>query len=160
MMTWRRVLIGLALIVSQIPSPSIAQVTSPILGEWVGSYSCIQGWTGLHLNIKAGSSGNLTATFSFGALPSNPRVPSGTFMMDGTFDSLLRHLTLRPTGWISQPEGFTAVGLDGTLDCPATHLQGTVTGGTFCSTFSLSRASTLPKKLGPCGAKPALVSSR
>jgi hypothetical protein len=156
----RCVLAGLALVLTQRPLLGVAQVPSSIAGEWVGSYACAQGWTGLHLTIKAKADGNLAAIFSFGALPSNPGVPSGRFQMNGTFDPKLEHLVLSPAEWISQPAGYMTVGLDGTLDCSATRLKGTVTNGFLCSTFTLSRASGSPDKAAPCTANPADISLR
>jgi len=149
---------GLLLTLIMMPAPG--QSASPVARDWDGTYTCIQGPTALHLTIKPLSDGRLSAVFNFYSLPSNPRVPSGSFQMNGTFNPSTQRVILSPGDWLSRPLGFTTVGLDGTLDCKADHFSGKVTGGTFCTVFDLSRTKSSPSNVGPCDGHSALVATR
>jgi hypothetical protein len=120
-------------------STSPAADTPVLTGTWTGSYICSQGLTGLRLVVRAAPDGTLTGTFSFYALPANPKVPSGEGTITGTYSAT--RTDIRPGHWIKQPPGYVLVGL--TAGPPAdngTLLRGRVTD---CSTFSVT------KSLGP-----------
>lgn len=92
--------------------------TSPILGKWQGSYACQQGETGLRLTIwsEQENGTRLKALFEFFPLATNPRVPSGSLVLAGAFESASRRLVLQPAYWRDQPPGYKAVGIDVQLD--------------------------------------------
>jgi hypothetical protein len=106
-------------------------------GTWTGTYFCPQGWTGLRLVLKATPGGNLTATFNFYATRSNATVPSGSFVLTGSYSTAGFQLT--PDYWISQPAGYSMVGLTGgTPSKNDTVLNGNIVSP-GCTTFSVSR---------------------
>ena len=129
------------------PTKALAQAVPSIAGAWDGTYACAQGQTALHLVINAAASGAITAVFSFSAPPPRITMASGSFQMQGSFDSDSGRVVLRPGNWLVRPPGFITVGLDGSLACPSNRLRGRVIGGVMCSTFELYRDDTTPCRL-------------
>lgn len=107
-------------------------------GTWSGRYLCNQGWTGLTLEIS-GEASKITAVAEFFALPSNPSVSSGRWMLQGQFDEGSRRLGLRPVKALQMPVGYFMIGFDAQLDGSARRLVGNVIGGTNCGEVSLIR---------------------
>ncbi|NGO74631.1 protein kinase [Streptomyces sp. YC504] len=127
---------------SQQPTEPEAEDPSPVTGEWRGTYTCLQGNTGLTLTMSE-DSGTVAATFDFYAVDSNPDVPPGTFAMKGTFSG--GRLELLGDRWIQQPEDYLMVGLAADVDgeSPQT-ITGTVmnddgTPSDSCSTFTVQK---------------------
>lgn len=118
---------------------SVTKTTSPpsrakLTGTWKGSYlGCTQGPTALALRVsKDGSSGDeLSATFTFSALKTNPGVPNGSYKVTGFV--FPRWAVFIGTTWIHHPGGYQIVSLVGTPPAAKTF-RGTVAS---CSTFSL-----------------------
>lgn len=111
-----------------------------LTGRWTGSYTCAQGETALTLDIASVPSARdqVTAVFSFSALPSNPGVPSGEFLLSGTLTDDLLELT--PDRWTVQPDsGWAMVGLRGTYAATRQELTGDVVGP-GCTTFNIRKA--------------------
>lgn len=131
----RRLLLGLLL---ALPLPALASPGLFVLaGSWAGAYHCAQGNTALELDISLTTPRTLQALFYFHALPKNPYVPSGCFLMSGTFNAQSGGLQLRPTKWLYQPPFFVPVALTGML-----NPNGTLTGQIFgpgCTDFMLTR---------------------
>jgi hypothetical protein len=107
-------------------------------GTWRGIYYCAQGLTGLDLTITALESGKVTAIFSFYAVPKNPEVPSGEFVMTGEFGPGPAHLLLRAGNWTEQPFFYVTVDLDGDFRLGPDEYRGRVLGP-GCSFFRLRR---------------------
>jgi hypothetical protein len=118
-------------------------------GAWVGRYTCAQGLTALDLTIEQPTPGRLRAQFHFSAVPSNPEVPEGCFLMTGRFDGR-DHVVLEPSARVDRPAGFVMVGLDGTLTAGASVLTGNVTQVPVCTTFTLSRVIGLQTRAVGC----------
>ncbi|GAA3242618.1 hypothetical protein [Actinocorallia longicatena] len=114
--------------------------TGTIAGAWRGTYTCPQGDTGLRLTIVAvNATGDLTATFAFFPVASNPGVPSGSFAMRGT----LRDGTLNLIGdhWISRPSNYEMVSLQASVTDPAGSVFSGTIDSTSCRSFSVRRVS-------------------
>jgi len=109
------------------------------VGIWTGRYDCAQGSTALELDVSLADPTHLQALFYFHALPQNPYVPDGCFLMRGSFDDAAQALTLSPTQWLLQPAGYVWVALNGTLGADGV-LAGNITGP-GCSDFSLRHGS-------------------
>jgi hypothetical protein len=118
-------------------------------GTWTGTYTCLQGRTGLTLTIDEASPERVRATFHFYADPSNPAVPSGCFSQTGRYDPASRRLTLAGGRWIVRPRDYETVGLTGTLDSAGAVLAGRVTQAEGCTTFRLERRP--PPETAPVG---------
>jgi hypothetical protein len=128
----------LALVVSHRSTSPAAANTPVLTGTWTGSYICSQGLTGLRLVVRAAPDGTLTGTFSFYALPANPRVRSGEGTITGTYSAT--STDIRPGHWIRQAPGYVLVGLvAGPPADNGTLLRGRVsTPG--CATFSVTKS--------------------
>jgi len=85
---------------------------SAMRGTWRGTYVCAQGLTALSLDVTAQPNGDLTATFNFGAVPSNPGVPTGSYSMTGHVYP--GSVVLKQNQWINQPAGYVMVDIVGT----------------------------------------------
>lgn len=102
-----------------------ASDATELTGVWQGTYTCAQGLTGLKLVLTGKASGELDAVFNFHEVPRNPGVPSGSFLMNGTFGEN-RTVKLFPGNWIEHPAGYMTVGLDGVVSMDSQSITGTV----------------------------------
>jgi hypothetical protein len=94
--------------------PVAAADEAAATGKWKGTYVCSQGLTGLTLTIKAGKTvattmRGLTAVFAFHAVAGNPGVPTGSYSLTGYY--FPGGIDLMPNQWISQPSGYSMVGV-------------------------------------------------
>jgi outer membrane protein OmpA-like peptidoglycan-associated protein len=112
-----------------------------VIGEWVGTYTCAQGLTGLTLTIAEATPTRARALFHFYADPRNPRVPTGCFLMDGAYDPASGRLRLEGRDWLLRPGGYRVVHFDGDVDARGERFDGTVRLG-GCTTFALARAAS------------------
>lgn len=87
----------------------------PLAGssQWVGSYECSQGITGLTLDLAVAPDGTATAVFAFYPLAQHPGPLSGSYRLKGEYR--LTSLDLSPEEWIdhSQAPRYHMVGLQG-----------------------------------------------
>lgn len=151
----------LALAIGLVAGPAAAQSVAPqdgkvpqaqgrvdkpatILGQWVGTYTCAQGLTGVTLTITEATPRSARALFHFYADPSNPLVPTGCFTQKGSYDEAAGHLTLSGERWLLRPPAYIVVGLDGDLDAERQSLDGLVTGARGCTSFHLVRRAAAP----------------
>ncbi|HEV7271932.1 OmpA family protein [Pseudoxanthomonas sp.] len=121
-----------------------AQPASParsVLGPWVGTYVCAQGLTGLTLSITEATPTRASALFHFYADRRNPRVPTGCFTMDGTYDPASGRLQLKGKEWLLKASGYRVVHFDGHVDAEGRSFTGKVSGGTSCKQFDLGRTA-------------------
>jgi hypothetical protein len=138
-----RSLIVAVVLVAAVLSPGVdrpawsAMSADDWAGLWRGTYVCSQGVTGLNLTIRRVDDKNLTAVFSFFAVPENPGVPSGEFEMTGQVEAS-GHLLLYPTEWTRETPGYVSVGLDGAQVPGSGVYRGQVDGG-GCGRFLLRR---------------------
>lgn len=107
------------------PSPAPAPDAAPVAGRWTGTYTCMQGQTGLTLTLSAGIMGQVEGRFDFHPISGNPAVPSGSYYVLGWYT---RDGTLALVGveWIQQPANYIMVGLMGRLADGGRRLEGTV----------------------------------
>lgn len=112
----------------KVPPPDLTQVS----GEWIGTYTCAQGNTGIILSIQENGS-KLNATFDFFGLPTNPDVPVGSYTLEGIFDSS-GNIDLEPVRWINQPTGWSMEGFEARLNPVTGTLDGNICGNTSALT--------------------------
>jgi predicted aspartyl protease len=112
-----------------------------VLAEYSGQYTCIQGATALRLRVFGDfSKPTHKAIFQFGPTSTNRTIPTGSFVLEGTFQTNGGVIDLHPIGWISQPYGYTMVGLTGRSDDAGDTFLGSVINGTGCSNFAVHRS--------------------
>jgi predicted aspartyl protease len=118
-----------------------AQIQAPNLplGEtvWEGSYLCVQGPTNLRLKARAFPDRTIEAIFEFGPIHGNNNIPTGSFLLRGINHNSGGLLQLTPVRWISQPVGYSMVGLSGVVS--ELTYSGAIIGGQSCGSFSVSR---------------------
>lgn len=112
-----------------------------VLGPWVGTYVCSQGLTGLTLSITEATPTRASALFHFYADPRNPRVPTGCFTMDGTYDPASGRLQLKGREWLLKASGYRVVHFDGHVDAEGRSFTGQVSGAPSCKRFDLGRTA-------------------
>lgn len=118
--------------------PSNAEM---ITGKWVGNYKCLQGTTGVTLELSGSKAGLVEGTFLFYPTPSNPGAATGKFIVRGTYFSDGR-LVLGRGAWIEYPEGYITVSLRGKIEPANGQYSGVVpecANSTFLVTKSLSQ---------------------
>jgi clan AA aspartic protease (TIGR02281 family) len=115
----------------------------PVLMEYSGSYTCIQGLTRLTLRVlRPSNASDPNVIFAFGPDVLNPRVPNGEYWARGSFDVNGGRLVLTPVHWISQPPGYTMIGLEGVSNDGGSTFAGRIVGGAGCTTFSVQLVYT------------------
>ncbi|TYT25668.1 OmpA family protein [Luteimonas viscosa] len=133
-----------------------------VVGEWVGTYVCAQGLTGLTLSIAEATPTSARALFHFYADPRNPKVPTGCFTMDGDYDPGTGRLRLRGGQWRLRPGGYRMVDFDGHVDAQGGRFSGKVGGAAACKRFDLGRRPSPAPARAECAiampvAQPGLV---
>ncbi|WP_149541057.1 hypothetical protein [Siccirubricoccus phaeus] len=120
-----------------------------ILGAWSGTYDCAQGLTGVTLTIAEAGRAHARALFHFYADPRNPRVPTGCFTMDGSYDAKTGALVLHGRDWLLRPSGYVVVDFLGRVDPAGREFSGRVQGP-HCGSFRLERraAAKVPAACG------------
>jgi outer membrane protein OmpA-like peptidoglycan-associated protein len=113
-----------------------------VLGEWVGTYVCAQGLTGLTLTISEATPTSARALFHFYADPRNPGVPTGCFTMNGEYNPETGQLQLEGNEWLQRPRGYWVVNFDGEVDAEGKSFAGVVTGPRNCTRFDLARTAS------------------
>jgi len=123
-----------------------AETADALIGKWRGSYGCIQGDTGLLITITAVDGLSFEGEFSFYAVPDNPSVPSGRFAITGTYHPRSRGVEIEGARWLQRPNGYSMVGLSGTLSEDQRMIAGKVLYS-GCAGFHVTReGDTRPAK--------------
>ena len=86
-------------------------------GTWKGTYVANQGKTKARFVIKnVSGNGNLSGTFYFSAVPSNPTVPSGSYTITGRYDKTTGSVSFIGNQWITRPYNYSIVDFYGYLN--------------------------------------------
>ncbi|MFD0593104.1 hypothetical protein ACFQZ4_11590 [Catellatospora coxensis] len=128
---------------SPSPSPSTDDLTAArafLSGTWEGTYRCRQGLTGMKLVLFVVDDHEVEATFEFFPVKSNPNVPRGSFVVEGSYTAT--GFTLQPGHWIKRPGDYVMVGLEASFSPRAGQsIRGEVADA-GCDDFSLTKSST------------------
>ena len=123
----RRSAVTLMLLVAMLCAlPLSAAEPATLNGKWRGTYTCLQGRTGLLLTIEDAIGGVFTGEFAFFPLPENPKVPKGRFAIAGTFNATTGHVAVKGVHWIEQPSNYLMVDLSGTLSGDGRSIDGKI----------------------------------
>ncbi len=96
-------------------------------GEWVGSYTCAQGETGLTLTVEPDG----RTEFAFYPLVTNGAARPGRFEMRATANGA--NVTFTRVRWLDRPPGYEMV------DLVATERTQRLMRGSGCGTFRVDR---------------------
>jgi len=135
----RRSAVALVLFIAILcayPLPA-AESAPTLLGKWRGSYTCLQGRTGLLLTIEEAVGAVFTGEFAFFPLPENPKVPKGRFAIAGTFNATSGRVAAKGVRWIEQPSNYLMVDLSGTLSDDGRSIDGKLEF-TGCTSFHVT----------------------
>ena len=124
-------------------SLAAAQDADILKGDWIGSYKCRQGQTAVVVSLLPERGNVVSGSFTFDNMPGRDNAAYGKYFLVGTYDGEGHKLKMRPAGWISQPDGYTAVGFTATLDSAAERLIGSVEFS-GCSTIALQKVTDAP----------------
>ncbi|MEV0454047.1 hypothetical protein [Catellatospora methionotrophica] len=136
---------------SPSPSPSaspevddLAAARAFLSGTWEGTYRCRQGLTGLKLTVFVVDEHEVEAMFEFFPVSSNPGVPRGSFVLDGTYTAT--GFTLLPGHWVKRPGDYVMVGLEASFAAAAGQsIRGEVTDSA-CDDFQVKKTSTTTRR--------------
>jgi len=113
--------------------------SSPIFATgqvWSGKYVCGQGQTDLVLRIKQVEGLRVSAVFEFAVSAEI----TGSFHIQGEYQPEKRRIAFQAGDWISQPAGYTQVGLLGHVDRSGGVIAGVV-DARGCSSFAVTSFS-------------------
>lgn len=89
---------------------------------------------------KAESKMPIRGEFNFYATEQNPKVPSGSYIMQGTFDLQSRALDLKGASWVKRPANYEMVPLKGKISEDGSKFIGRIQFE-GCKEFTLVRIS-------------------
>jgi hypothetical protein len=85
---------------------------------------------------------NISAIFHFHPTAGSPNLPSGTYVMQGSFNEKTREIKLAGVSWVNRPTGYDMVPLSGTIESTNTLFKGRV-DFPGCQLFTLKRMKTI-----------------
>ncbi len=85
---------------------------------------------------------SVSAIFHFHATAGNPNLPSGTYVMQGSFNEKSRALKLGGVSWVNRPKGYDMVPLSGSIEKTHTLFKGRV-DFPGCKLFTLKRVEMI-----------------
>lgn len=126
---------------TSVPGPSNGR-PMPVAGNrFVGTYHCPQGQTKLTIAVDDVTRGSNDDEMNVGARfeflfegDDGDEEVRGSFRMVGKYEAKTRRLVMTPNGWIAQPDGYSPVGIRGTMGRNSDTLSGTI-DGPGCTTF-------------------------
>ena len=92
---------------------------------WSGTYVCAQGSTDMQLHVRDVQGAEVVVVFAFNHAATGV---SGEFEMSGTYVRSTRRLRLVAGKWLSRPNGYVTVDLEGRLTPDGRSLSGHIQG--------------------------------
>jgi hypothetical protein len=112
----------------------------PVEAEYQGAFFCGRQVARLTLKVFLQSDEpRRRAMFSFGPQPTSPAMPHGAFIVEGSIGLQGGPMSFLPVKWVSKPDGYTWLGLNGSSDDGGRTFGGRITGNSACSVFTLKR---------------------
>ena len=112
------------------------------IGEWVGGYTCAQGYTGGTLIIDKLRGRDFEGVFKFYATPKNPTEPAGSYTVYGQYDKDSKRILINPGKWIKRPRNFYNTVIVGSFDPVHDGFSAYFQGISGCTSFEATRADT------------------
>ena len=114
---------------------------SPV-GDWIGSYSCAQGYTGATLHIAHMNGRDFDGIFRFYSTPKNLSVPAGSYNVYGQYDRASKRILINPGQWIERPHNYYNTIVVGMFDPDHRKFSGYFQGVTGCTSIEASYAGS------------------
>jgi len=105
------------------------------MGDWVGGYTCAQGYTGGTLQISEIHGKNFNGVFKFYPTPKNRSVPVGSYYVYGQYDAESNRILINPGAWIQRPKSFYNTVLVGGFDPVKDSFSAYFQGVSGCTSF-------------------------
>jgi hypothetical protein len=86
------------------------------LGEWVGSYTCDQGFTGGAIQITHLKGKDFEGVFKFYPTVKNRNVQAGSYYIYGQYDNASHRILINPGKWINHPANYYNTVIVGSFD--------------------------------------------
>jgi len=112
---------------------------SPI-GDWVGGYTCTQGYTGATLQISHLKGEDFDGIFHFYPTPKNPYVPEGRYTVYGQYDQESHRILINPGKWLERPKNYYNTIIVGSFDPVARNFSAYFQGIVGCTSFEAKYA--------------------
>jgi len=130
---------------ARVPAHVASGKFTPV-GNWVGSYTCPQGYTGATLHIAGMHNNNFTGDFHFYPTSKNRYVAAGRFMIYGQYDPGSQRILINPGKWIQHPKGVYTTVMVGGFDPIARTFSAYFQGVTGCTSFEAKYSSGAPEE--------------
>jgi hypothetical protein len=104
-------------------------------GDWVGTYTCLQGTTGATLHIDPAKGEHFEGVFRFYPTPRNPNVPTGKYTVFGEYDADSQRILINPGKWLQRPNNYYNTIMIGSFDPVAKTFSGFFQGVNGCTSF-------------------------
>jgi len=105
------------------------------VGDWIGGYTCMQGYTGGTLHITKLTGENFTGFFKFYPTPKNPGVPAGRYEVYGQYDRASHRVLINPGKWLERPRNYYNTIIVGSFDPIARSFSAYFQGINGCTSF-------------------------
>ena len=123
----------------KMPSHAETEHFSPV-GDWVGGYTCAQGYTGGTLRIAGVKGKNFEGVFRFYPTPRNRKVPPGSYTVYGQYDTASKRILINPGKWLERPKNFYNTVMVGSFDPMDHSFSAYFQGVSGCTSFEAKRA--------------------
>lgn len=120
---------------------------SPV-GNWVGGYTCAQGYTGGTLKITNLRGENFEGTFRFYPTPKNPYIAGGRYNVFGQYDRESHRILINPGKWLERPKGFESTIMVGSFDPTARTFSAYFQGINGCTSFEAKDGADVSQGMG------------
>ena len=114
------------------------------LGNWVGNYTCTQGYTGGTLQITSLKGENFQGTFRLYPTEKNPYIPAGRYAVYGQYDKNSQRILINPGSWIMRPKNYYNTVMVGSFDPVNRNFSAYFQGITGCTSFEAKYAGGAP----------------
>jgi len=109
------------------------------VGEWVGGYTCAQGYTGGTLTIDHLRGQDFDGVFKFYPTTKNPGVPPGSYTVYGQYDRESKRILINPGKWIKRPRNYYNTVIVGGFDPVRDNFSAYFQGISGCTSFEAHR---------------------
>lgn len=125
-----------------------AETFTPV-GDWVGSYTCMRGYTGATMHIDPFKGEDFRGTFRFYPTSKNTYVPRGSYEIYGQYDKQSKRILINPGKWNEHPTGYYKTIIVGSFDPAERTFSGFFQGIMGCTSFEAKydvKSAEIPAK--------------
>lgn len=117
------------------------------LGVWQGTFTCARGISGGTLKITSVVGRRAEGVFQFYPTRGSIDIPSGGYIVSGSYDPQSHRVQLKPGNWIKRPRDFEAAPISGNFDPAQGRFSGVFIDVAGCTSFEGRRSSKMPSEV-------------